>query len=84
MMLMNYVYINVIKNELVVKIMSVLFIYSDGEYGNLEYGFVGDIIGNDFGLGVYYKLIYKLVKIEISQVKDLMGVNFDIVIEQLE
>ncbi|MCW6148134.1 C39 family peptidase [Lactiplantibacillus plantarum] len=83
-MLMNYAHINVTKNELAAKITSVPLTYSDGEHGNPEYGFVGDITGNDPGLGVYHKPIYKLAKTETSQVKDLTGANFDTVIEQLE
>lgn len=83
-MLMNYTHINVTKNELAAKITSVPLTYSDGEHGNPEYGFVGDITGNDPGLGVYHKPIYKLAKTETSQVKDLTGANFDTVIEQLE
>ena len=83
-MLMNYAHINVTKNELAAKITSVPLTYSDGEHGNPEYGFVGDITGNDPGLGAYHKPIYKLAKTETSQVKDLTGANFDTVIEQLE
>ncbi|MFC6180216.1 C39 family peptidase [Lactiplantibacillus daowaiensis] len=83
-MMMNYVHINVTKNELANKLNSVPITYDNGEHGNPNTGFVGDITGANPGLGVYHGPIYKLAKTETSHVKDLTGSSFKTVIKQLE
>ncbi|WP_024624832.1 C39 family peptidase [Lactiplantibacillus fabifermentans] len=83
-MMMNYYHINVTKNELATKLTSVPLTYDNGEHGNPNYGFVGDVTGTDPGLGVYHGPIYKLAKTQTSHVKDLTGSSFDTVIKQLE
>jgi len=83
-MMMNYDHINVTKNQLADHLTSVPITYDNGQHGNPNYGFVGDINGNDPGLGVYHGPIYKVAKTQTSHVKDLSGSSFDAVIKQLE
>jgi len=83
-MLMNYAHINVTKNQLGTQLASVPLTYDNGEHGNPNYGFVGDITGDNPGLGVYHEPIYKLAKTQTSHVKDLTGSSFETVIKQLE
>lgn len=83
-MMMNYAHINVTKNQLAEKLTSVPITYDNGEHGNPNYGFVGDINGDDAGLGVYHGPIYKLAKTQTTHVKDLTGASFGTVIKELE
>lgn len=83
-MMLNYDHIDVTKNELASKLTSVPITYDSGEHGNPNQGFVGDVTGDNPGLGVYHGPIYKLAKTQTSQVQDLSGSNFDTVIKQLE
>lgn len=83
-MMFNYVHVNVTKNELASRLNSVPITYDNGEHGNPEVGFVGDISGDNPGLGVYHEPIYKLAKTQTKRVKDLSGASFDKVITQLE
>ncbi len=83
-MLFNYVNVDVTKNELAAKLPSVPLDYGDGTHGNPNVGFVGDITGNNPGLGVYHGPIYKVAKTQTKQVKDLSGASFKQVIRQLE
>lgn len=83
-MLFNYAHINVTKNELASRITTVPLIYSNGQHGNPNTGFVGDITGSQPGLGVYHGPIYKLAKTETKHVRDLTGHSFSDVIKQLE
>ncbi|BDZ31733.1 C39 family peptidase [Lactiplantibacillus sp. WILCCON 0030] len=83
-MMLNYYHINVTKNQLATKLTSVPLDYDNGEHGNPNVGFVGDVTGANPGLGVYHGPIVKLAKTQTSQVKDLTGSSFDQVIAQLE
>ncbi|MFC6295564.1 C39 family peptidase [Lactiplantibacillus daoliensis] len=83
-MLLNYYHYNVTKNQLATKLNSVPLTDENGEHGNPNVGFVGDVTGANPGLGVYHGPIAKLAKTQTSQVKDLTGASFDQVIAQLE
>lgn len=83
-MMMNYAHINVTKNQLAARLTSVPIDYDNGEHGNPNAGFVGDITGDNPGIGVYHGPIYQLAKTQTSHVKDLTGASFDTVIKQLE
>lgn len=83
-MLLNYYHVNVTKNQLATKLTSVPLDEDNGEHGNPNVGFVGDVTGANPGLGVYHGPIAKLAKTQTSQVKDLTGASFDQVIAQLE
>lgn len=83
-MVLNYVGYSVIKNILVNQIVIVFLIYSSGLKGDLNDGFVGDMV-NGLGFGVYYGLIYQLVKIYVGdKVFDLIGKSIFVVYEQFE
>ncbi|AVK61052.1 hypothetical protein C5Z25_04450 [Lactobacillus sp. CBA3605] len=83
-MMLNYEHINITKNQLAAKLPSVPLNYDNGDHGNPNVGFVGDISGANPGLGVYHGPIYKLAKTQTSQVKDLTGSSFATIIKQLE
>jgi len=83
-MLLNYYHINIDKNALAAKLTSVPLNYDNGEHGNPNVGFVGDVTGANPGLGVYHGPITTLAKTQTSHVKDLTGSSFDQVIAQLE
>ncbi|KRL04013.1 YvpB like protein [Liquorilactobacillus oeni DSM 19972] len=83
-MLLNYNKIDVSKNVLADEINTVPLNYDDGEHGNPNIGFVGDITGSSAGLGVYHGPITKLARKYSKNVKDISGQNFNKVIEQLE
>ncbi|CAM3167562.1 C39 family peptidase [Lactiplantibacillus plajomi] len=83
-MMMNYYGINVSKNTLADRLTSVPLTYDNGQRGNPNVGFVGDVTGANPGLGVYHTPIYKVAKTETSQVKDLSGASFKQVVKQLE
>jgi len=83
-MLLNYYHYNVTKNQLATKLTSVPLDEDNGEHGNPNVGFVGDVTGANPGLGVYHGPIAKLAKTQTSQVKDLTGASFDQVVAQLE
>jgi len=83
-MMLNYNHLDISKNALAAKLPSVPLTYDNGERGNPNTGFVGDITGDQPGLGVYHGPIYRLAKTQTSQVKDLTGSNFSAVVKQLE
>ena len=77
-MIMNYSGYDISKNQLAEVIKKVPFVDEDGYYGNLNIGFVGDIEGNDPGLGVYAKLIEDILVKYVNQnkVKNITGESF--------
>ncbi|MFB9768456.1 C39 family peptidase [Lactiplantibacillus modestisalitolerans] len=83
-MIMHYYGINVSKNTLANRLTSVPLTYDNGQHGNPNVGFVGDVTGADPGLGVYHGPIKRVAKTETKHVKDLTGASFNQVIKQLE
>jgi len=82
-MMLNDAHIKVTKNELAAQLPQVPLTYANGERGNPNTGFVGDVTGNQPGLGVYHGPIYRLAKAQTPHVRDLTGASFDQVIQQL-
>lgn len=79
-MLLNYFNIEVTKNELAANVNSVDYIDEDGNYGDPNEGFVGDIYGNNAGYFVYHEPIRELADQYITdelEVVDLTGENFE-------
>ena len=83
-MLLNYAHINVTKNQLAAKLPTVPLNYANGDYGDPNSGFVGDITGANPGLGVYHGPIARLAARYTNRVHDLTGSSFNTVIDQLE
>ncbi|KRM95285.1 YvpB like protein [Liquorilactobacillus aquaticus DSM 21051] len=83
-MLLNYYGVDVTKNELGEKIKTVPMDYDNGQHGNPNVGFVGDVTGADPGLGVYHGPITDLAKKYSDKVRDITGQSFDNVIQELE
>lgn len=82
-MMLNFKGINVTKNQLANRVIKVPLIYSSGEYGNPNVGFVGNMeIGP--GLGVYHRPIFNLAKKYVGdQVEDLTGQPFELLLAHL-
>ena len=84
-MVMNYSGYAINKNQLAEGINKVPFVDDEGYYGNLNIGFVGDIEGNDPGLGVYNKPIEELLikYINKDKVINITGSSFQKVEEAI-
>ncbi len=74
-MILNYKGIQVTKNQLAEEITSVPLQYRNGEYGNPNSGFVGNM-ENGPGLGVYHEPIVELAK-KYLEAADLTNSSFD-------
>ncbi|WP_235801542.1 C39 family peptidase [Heyndrickxia acidiproducens] len=73
----------VTKNELAGQVKRVPLLYENGQHGNPNEGFVGDM-ENGPGLGVYHKPVYQLAKKYAgSKVKDLTNQSFSEVIRNI-
>ncbi len=83
-MLLQYHKINVSKNTLGDEIETVPLDYDDGQHGNPNVGFVGDVTGDSAGLGVYHGPVAKLAQKYSKNVHDISGQSFSKVIERLE
>lgn len=84
-MILNYYDIDVTKNELADEIKTVPLLNDEDEYGNPHQGFVGNISGEEPGLGVYHEPIVKLAKKYVAKDKiiDLSGSDFNEVLAAL-
>lgn len=77
-MILQYKGINVTKNQLAAALPSVPLTYSNGEHGDPNQGFVGDVTGTNPGYGVYHKPIATLAKKFVGTgltVKDISGAS---------
>lgn len=83
-MLLNYYGINVTKNQLADQLPSEPLTDSNGNAGDPNDGFVGDITGDSAGLGVYHGPIYKLAKSKTKRAQDLSGAKFSQIIDQVQ
>jgi uncharacterized protein YvpB len=83
-MVLNYNGYHVTKNELAARIHTVPLHYQNGDYGNPNVGFVGDMQDGP-GLGVYHRPILELArKYAGKKAEDLTGVPFSRVLEQID
>lgn len=85
-MIMNYYGLRVTKEKLAEKIKKVPYQNEEGLYGDPNEGFVGDIIGETTGYGVYVEPIIELAEQFLSdqfQIINLTKKSFDEVLEQL-
>jgi uncharacterized protein YvpB len=80
-MILNYKGISVTKNQLAEAITSVPLQYSNGEYGNPNSGFVGNM-ENGPGLGVYHEPIFKLAQ-KYLEAADLTNSSFDQLVNEV-
>ncbi|MFS0775247.1 C39 family peptidase [Neobacillus sp. 3P2-tot-E-2] len=80
-MILNYKGISVTKNELAEEITRVPLQYSNGENGNPNTGFVGNMEDGP-GLGVYHEPIFELAQ-KYLNAADLTNSSFDQLIEEL-
>jgi uncharacterized protein YvpB len=74
-MILNFKGISVTKNELAEEITRVPLQYSNGEYGNPNIGFVGNMEDGP-GLGVYNQPIFELAQ-KYLEAADLTNTSFD-------
>jgi len=82
-MILNYKGVKVSKNDLAKKITRVPLKYGNGEYGNPNLGFVGNMEDGP-GLGVYHNPIFTLANSYApGKAEDLTGKPFDTLIEEL-
>jgi uncharacterized protein YvpB len=82
-MILNYKGIMVTKNELAKKVDRVPLKYSNGENGNPNFGFVGNMEDGP-GLGVYHGPIQKLAKKYVKEkVQDLTNQPFDRILQEV-
>jgi uncharacterized protein YvpB len=83
-MVLNYNGYHVTKNELAARIHTVPLHYQNGDYGNPNVGFVGDMEDGP-GLGVYHRPILELArKYAGKKAEDLTGVSFSRILEQID
>ena len=84
-MMLNYADISVTKNELAEAIPTVDYLDANGNYGDPNDGFVGDIYGVSIGYSVYHSPIYELAKDYTNEktVSDLTGKDFSKITEQV-
>lgn len=80
-MILNYKGISVTKNQLAQEITRVPLQYSNGENGNPNTGFVGNMEDGP-GLGVYHEPIFELAKKYLNGA-DLTNSSFDQLIEEI-
>ncbi|AGK55548.1 C39 family peptidase [Bacillus sp. 1NLA3E] len=82
-MILNFKGIQVTKNELAQEIARVPLKYSNGNYGNPNFGFVGNM-ENGPGLGVFHGPIFDLAnKYDHGNVEDLTNQPFDLILKKL-
>jgi uncharacterized protein YvpB len=82
-MVLNYNGYHVTKNELAASIHTVPLHYQNGDYGNPNVGFVGDMQDGP-GLGVYHRPILELArKYAGEKAEDLTGEPFSRILEQV-
>lgn len=82
-MLLNYKGVAVSKNQLADEIAKVPFMYSSGQYGNPNFGFVGDM-ANGGGLGVYNRPIAELAEKYVGdRVINLTNQPFDVLMNEV-
>nr|WP_257985219.1 C39 family peptidase [Bacillus sp. T33-2] len=81
-MMLNFEGINITKNELAQEINRVPMRYSNGNYGNPNVGFVGNMEDGP-GLGVYHEPIYALAKKYVNTAENLTGQPFDNLIKKV-
>jgi uncharacterized protein YvpB len=80
-MILNFKGISVTKNELAEEITRVPLQYSNGEYGNPNIGFVGNMEDGP-GLGVYNQPIFELAQ-KYLEAADLTNTSFDRLVEEV-
>lgn len=80
-MILNFKGIEVTKNELAGEISRVPLQYSNGNYGNPNIGFVGNMEDGP-GLGVYHDPIFQLAQ-KYAQAKDLTNQPFNILLQEV-
>jgi uncharacterized protein YvpB len=80
-MILNFKGISVTKNELAEEITRVPLQYSNGEYGNPNIGFVGNMEDGP-GLGVYNQPIFELAQ-KYLEAADLTNSSFDRLVEEV-
>jgi uncharacterized protein YvpB len=80
-MILNYKGISVTKNQLAQEITRVPLQYSNGENGNPNTGFVGNMEDGP-GLGVYHQPIFELAQ-KYLHAADLTNTSFDQLIEEV-
>lgn len=82
-MILNYKGISVSKNDLANEIKRVPFRYENGQRGNPNEGFVGNMEDGP-GLGVYHGPLLELAQQYVgNRARDLTGKAFDLVLEEL-
>lgn len=82
-MILNFKGIQVSKNDLANEIAKVPYTYSNREYGNPNFGFVGEM-ENGPGLGVYHGPIFDLAKKYVdTKVEDLTNKPFDLLLKKV-
>ncbi|MGJ7921966.1 C39 family peptidase [Neobacillus sp. LXY-4] len=84
-MLLNFKGIHVTKNELAEAIARVPLQYQNGEFGNPNLGFVGNMEEGP-GLGVYHRPIFELAKTfsgDRAEVADLTNLPFERILEEV-
>lgn len=86
-MLFQYIELDVSKNEIADRLVSVPFQNEDGTYGDPREGFVGDVTGNyGAGYSVYSDPMIQVAEEYLPEgykVVDLTGEDFDAVIQEL-
>lgn len=80
-MILNYKGVSVTKNQLAQQITRVPLQYSNGEYGNPNSGFVGNMEDGP-GLGVYHEPIFELAQ-KYLKAADLTNSPFDQLLEEI-
>ncbi len=82
-MILNFKGIQVSKNALAQEITRVPIKYSNGEYGNPNTGFVGNMEDGP-GLGVYHGPIFDLANKYLNgRVEDLTNLAFDVILQKV-
>lgn len=81
-MILQYNGLNVTKNQLAEEVVRTPLNYDNGEYGNPNIGFVGNMEDGP-GLGVYHGPIYALAQIYSDNVIDLTNQPFSSLLEQV-